>query len=212
MKNYIFLLFLIPVISFSQSGISVSGTSQFNIGESIIPVGSHYEPISYDQRNNNITVSVFRGRKFSIGTFALKGSVSYRTENTKYNTNLIDVNNYDIVTRSLMPSLEVWYIFFQRDNIFLYASTGGYGIIQNLNIEKTTSFDLEKNTYDYNSLVPFFRTGMQLNYNRFFMNPFVSFDLEKIDFNTFNNIFEIDFKEKIKNYNIRTGIEFGIMF
>ena len=85
MKHYIFLLFVIPFFSFGQSGISISGTSQFHVGESIIPLENTYKPIAYDQRNNNVTISIFRGRKFSIGTIAFKGSVSYRIEKTKYN-------------------------------------------------------------------------------------------------------------------------------
>ena len=212
MRNYIFLLFLIPIISFSQSGISISGMSQFHVGQSIVPFEDNYMPLAYDQRNNNISLSIFRGRKFSIGTIALKGSISYNIEQTRYNTNIIEFDNYDIVKRSLIPSFEIWQIFVQRDNIFIYASPGCYGVFQNLNIKETANLNIDQNTYEYNSIIPFLRTGMQINYNRFFMNPFISFDLEKIDFNTLNNIFDADLKEKIQNYSIRTGIEFGIMF
>ena len=77
-------------------------------------------------------------------------------------------------------------------------------IIQNLNFEN--------DVYEYNSLVPFLRTGVQLNYNRFFLNPFISFDLEQIRFNSFSDIFNADVGDKIKNYSIRTGLECGILF
>ena len=93
----------------------------------------------------------------------------------------------------MIPSLEIWHIFFQNEKTFLYASIGGYGIIQNLNFEN--------DVYEYNSLVPFLRTGVQLNYNRFFLNPFISFDLEQIKFNSINDIFNANMGDKIKNYS-----------
>ncbi len=210
MSKYIFILVFFPLTALSQSGISISGASQFSIGETIVPLDHNYVPLYYEQRNNSITLSLFRGRKFRIGTIALKGSLSYRIENTKYQNkinNLLleaSINNYETIKRSLIPSLEIWHIFFQSQKTFLYASIGGYGIIQNLNFEN--------DVYEYNSLVPFLRTGIQLNYNRFFLNPFISFDLEQIEFNSIADIFNADMEDKIKNYSIRTGLEFGILF
>lgn len=210
MSKYIFILILVPLIGLSQSGISVSGSSQFNIGETIFPVDNNYIPISYEQRNHSVTLSLFRGRKFRIGTIALKGSLSYNIEKTKYQNNINNpvlassIDNYKTIKRSLIPSLEIWHIFFQNEKTFLYASIGGYGIIQNLNFEN--------DVYEYNSLVPFLRTGVQLNYNRFFLNPFISFDLDQIRFNSFTDIFNADMGDKIKNYSIRTGLECGILF
>ncbi len=210
MSKYILILILVPIIGLSQSGISVSGSSQFNIGETIFPVDNNYVPISYEQRNNSVTLSLFRGRKFRIGTIALKGSLSYNIEKTKYQNNINNpvlassIDNYKTIKRSLIPSLEIWHIFFQNEKTFLYASIGGYGIIQNLNFKN--------DVYEYNSLVPFLRTGVQLNYNRFFLNPFISFDLEQIRFNSFTDIFNADMGDKIKNYSIRTGLECGILF
>ena len=210
MSKYIFILIFVPLISLSQSGISISGSSQFNIGETIFPVDNNYVPISYEQRNNSVTLSLFRGRKFRIGTIALKGSLSYNIEKTKYQNNINNpvlassIDNYKTIKRSLIPSLEIWHIFFQNEKTFLYASIGGYGIIQNLNFKN--------DVYEYNSLVPFLRTGVQLNYNRFFLNPFISFDLEQIRFNSFTDIFNADMGDKIKNYSIRTGLECGILF
>ena len=84
MKKYIFLLVIFPLLSFGQSGISMSGLSQFNTGESIVLIDGSIEPLTYEQRNNSITVSIFRGRKFSIGTIALKGDISYSIEKTNY--------------------------------------------------------------------------------------------------------------------------------
>ena len=209
MIQYLFILIFIPLISLSQSGISISGSSQFNIGETIFPTNNNYIPISYEQRNNSITLSLFRGRKFKIGTIALKGSISYSIEKTKYHNintllSISGINNYKIIKRILIPSLEIWHILFQSDKTFLYASIGGYGIIQNLNFKNDIS--------EYNSLVPFLRTGVQLNYNRFFLNPFISFDLEQIKFNSVNEIFNTNMGDKIKNHSVRTGLEFGILF
>ena len=210
MSKYIFILILVPLIGLTQSGISVSGSSQFNIGETIFPVDNNYIPISYEQRNHSVTLSLFRGRKFRIGTIALKGSLSYNIEKTKYQNNIKNavlassIDNYKTIKRSLIPSLEIWHIFFQNEKTFLYASIGGYGIIQNLNFEN--------DVYEYNILVPFLRTGVQLNYNRFFLNPFISFDLDQIRFNSIADIFNADMGDKIKNYSVRTGLECGILF
>jgi len=210
MRSFIFLLFIIPFFSLSQSGISISGMSQFNIGESIIPQNNHYTPISYENRNNNITLSIFRGRKFRIGTLAVKGSISYSIENTKYH-GANNIAPYKVTKRHLIPSLEFWHILFQSEKAFLYTSVGSYGIIQNLNTKEESKIT-ENTVYEYNGIVPFLRTGVQLNYNRFFLNPFVSFDLETIRFDSTNDIFNTDIKERIKNHTIRTGLECGIMF
>ena len=102
MRNFFFLLLLIPCLNFSQSGISLSGMSQFNIGESIMPQNNSYIPVSYEQRNNNITISIFRGRRFRIGTFAIKGSVSYNIENTKYHGTK-NIDDYKVFSTSHNP-------------------------------------------------------------------------------------------------------------
>lgn len=206
MKKFIVLLYFISFLSFSQSGISISGISQFNLGATLIPTEENYIPLSYEQRNHNITLSIFRGRKFRIGTIVLKGSVSYNIEKTHYHNEQhnILIRDYETIKRRLIPSLEIWHILFQSEQTFLYASLGSYGIIQNLNFEN--------HVYEHNNLVPFLRTGLQLNYNRFFFNPFISFDLEPIEFDVLNDIFNTDIKEKINKYSLRTGLEFGIMF
>ena len=130
MSKYIFILILVPLIGLSQSGISVSGSSQFNIGETIFPIDNNYIPISYEQRNHSVTLSLFRGRKFRIGTIALKGSLSYNIEKTNYQNNINNpvlassINNYKTIKRSLIPSLEIWHIFFQNEKTFLYCVWG----------------------------------------------------------------------------------------
>ena len=126
MKKYIFLLILFPLFIFGQSGISMSGLSQFNTGESIVLIDGSIEPYTYEKRNNSITVSIFRGRKFSIGTIALKGDISYNIEKTNYFNESISINEHEIITRSLVPSLELLYILFQSKKAFLYSSLGSY--------------------------------------------------------------------------------------
>jgi hypothetical protein len=65
---------------------------------------------------------------------------------------------------------------------------------------------------NYNALIPFVRSGLQINYGKLFINPFISFDLDKIKFDEFNEFLDTDFKQLIKDYSIRTGVKFGIMF
>ena len=211
MGKYIFLLTLIPVISLSQSGISISGLSQFYTGQSIVPINAEtFSPITYETRNNKITLSIFRGRKFIIGTIAINAKLSYSINKTQYDLeNTLNIPNYETIKKSLIPSLELWYIMFQTKTTFIYVSIGGYGIIEDLNI--FTSED-NNDLYEYNGIIPFVRTGLQLNYRRFFINPFISFDLQQINFNKFSDILDSDIEEIIKNYTVRTGLEFGIMF
>ena len=211
MKKCLFLL-LLPLIGLSQSGISISGLSQFNTGESIVPINNTFAPIAYDLRNTKVTLSIFRGRKFTFGTIALKGSVAYNIDKVYfYAKNSINIPNYEVTTRSLMPGAELWYIVFQNENTFLYTSIGSFATIENLNIDQKNT-QLDEDLYKNNELIPFIRAGLQLNYGRVFINPFISFDLPKIEFEQFDDIFEYNLIDGIKNYDIRTGLEFGIMF
>ena len=130
-------------------------------------------PITYETRNNKITLSIFRGRKFKIGTIAIKANVSYSINNTQYDSgNTPNIPNYETIKKSLIPSIELWYIMFQTKTTFIYVSIGGYGIIEDLNIFTSEDND---DLYEYNGIIPFARTGLQLNYGRFFINPFISF-------------------------------------
>jgi len=210
MKKYLFLLFFLPLISLSQSGISLSGSSQFYTGQSIIPLDpTSFSAVNYNSRNHEIKLSIFRGRKFKIGTFAINASVSYSINQVNYSLDPnLGIPNYETTQINLIPKIGFWYIVFQTKNTFIYTSIGGFAIMEDLNIG---SLDND-NLYEYNSIIPFFRTGLQLNYGKFFINPFISFDLDEINFIEFNNIWDVDLKEKIKNYNIRSGLEFGIMF
>ena len=85
MKKYIFILLLIPLNAMCQSGISLSGNSQFQIGQSIIPTTSgSFSELNYNSRKHEIKLSIFRGRKLSIGTFAINGSISYSINKIEY--------------------------------------------------------------------------------------------------------------------------------
>ena len=49
------------MITIAQSGISLSGSSEFYQGQSIIPVNPElYSTTNYKSRNNQITLSIFR--------------------------------------------------------------------------------------------------------------------------------------------------------
>lgn len=199
------------MITIAQSGISLSGSSQFYEGQSIIPVNTDsYSTMNYKSRDNQITLSIFRGRKFKMGTFAINASFTYSINNTQYKpNNIMGINSYDVIRKHIIPKLELWHILLQRKNIFIYNSIGGYGLLQDLNL--TTSND-QNEIYEYNSIIPFLRTGVQISYGKFFINPFISFDLQEITFAAFSDIANINLKNTIQNYNFRSGLEFGIMF
>ncbi|MAZ58603.1 MAG: hypothetical protein CMP56_04280 [Flavobacteriales bacterium] len=207
----VFILVIIPMITIAQSGISLSGSSQFYEGQSIIPVNpDSYSTMNYKSRDNQITLSIFRGRKFKMGTFAINASFTYSINNTQYKpNNIMGINSYDVIRKHIIPKLELWHILLQRKNIFIYNSIGGYGLLQDLNL--TTSND-QNEIYEYNSIIPFLRTGVQISYGKFFINPFISFDLQEITFAEFSDIANINLKNTIQNYNFRSGLEFGIMF
>jgi hypothetical protein len=137
-------------------------------------------------------------------------NLSYSINNIQYEgNNEFGIPNYETMKKSLIPKIELWHIIFQRENTFIYTSIGGYGILQDLNI---FSSDEENELYEYNSIIPFVRTGLQLSYGKFFINPFISFDLEEINFDKLSDIWNVNIKSTIQNYNFRTGVEFGIMF
>jgi len=212
MKKYILFLILIPLLSISQSGISLSGLSQFQTGQSILPLSlnTDFNPIKHESRNHQIMLSIFRGRKFKIGTFAVKASIAYNINKIDYDPNKeVLIENFIVNKKSLMPIIEIWHIIFQTQNSFLYTSIGGFGVIEELKIKKPNT---NEDSYNYNNIIPFFRTGIQINYGKFFINPFLSFDLQEISFSEIKEINSIDFKSKIKNYTLRSGLEFGIMF
>ena len=199
------------MISISQSGISLSGSSQFYEGQAIIPLSTGaYSTIDYHWRDNQFTLSIFRGRKFKIGTFAINASLTYSINHTQYKGNtVIGINSYEVIRKNLIPKFELWHILLQRKNIFIYNSIGGYGLLQDLNLLQS---DDQDQLYEYNSIIPFLRTGVQISYGKFFINPFISFDLQAVRFEEFNEISNINLKETIKNYTFRSGVEFGIMF
>ena len=206
----ILILVIIPMTVRSQSGISLSGSSEFYEGQSIIPISAEsYSTINYHSRANQITLSIFRGRKFKIGTFAINASFTYSINNTQYHGNSMVGNSYEVIKKNLIPKLELWHILLQRKNIFIYNSIGAYGVLQDLNLSQSND---QGELYEYNSIIPFLRTGVQISYGKFFINPFISFDLQEISFEEFNDVGNIDLKKAIQNYTFRSGLEFGIMF
>ena len=199
------------MISIGQSGISLSGSSEFSHGQSIIPVNLEaYTSMNYKSRNNQITLSIFRGRKFKIGTFAINASLTYNINNTQYEANsIMEISDYEVITKNIIPKLELWHIVLQMNNVFIYNSIGGYGILQDLNLSESSG---QNELYEYNSIIPFLRTGVQISYGKFFVNPFISFDLQEITFEELSDITSVNLKKTIQNYTFRSGLEFGIMF
>lgn len=205
------------MLMWSQSGISLSGSNMFNMGQTVFYANSQdFMPVNFENRSNKITLSIFRGRRFKWGTFALKGNFSYSINKFKYlysmsgiSADNVTESNIETMTSNLIPSLELWYIFLQKESVFIYTSVGSYGIFSDLNITSNNN----ENTYEYNTLIPFIRIGTQLNYGRFFINPFISFDLEGFTFEELGKIFEnSNLQSQFTNYTLRSGLEFGIMF
>ena len=103
-------------------------------------------------------------------------------------------------------------------NAYLYLHTSFIGkcnintIIENLNIDYPNNVDLDASVHTYNGIIPFIRSGLQLNLGLFTINPFVGYDLQTIYFDKLDDISSSDLKESLKQGAIRTGIEFGIMF
>ena len=211
MRKIYFLIILFPFLGISQSGISLSGTSMFYLGQTLFPSNTQeLLPINFQARNTKVTLSMFRGRKFKFGTLALNVNMSYSINNIKYSdSELLGIYNHETSTKNLIPELELWYIILQTRNIFIYSSVGGYGVLSDLN---TSSSDDNNILHEYNQLIPFARIGLQLNYGKFFINPFISFDLKGIEFDKINEIWQAEFRDLIQNYNIRSGLELGIMF
>ena len=209
MKKLLFILLLSPLISVCQSGISLSGSSQFSNNQSlIIDANNVFSTTPVEIRKNELSLSIFRGRKFIIGTIALNASVSYSVSKTNYIGEIV-LEDHEIIKKSIIPSVELWYILLQTRTTFLYTSIGGYGILEDLNLFSANN---DQNTLNYNAVIPFLRSGLQINYGKLFINPFISFDLDKIEFDEFKEILDADFKQLIKDYSIRTGVNFGIMF
>ena len=187
----------------------MSGSSQFYNSQTLILGNNnsfYTSPIT--ARNNQMTLSVFRGKKYKIGTLAIKGSLSYNVNIINYSDES-EFTNHEIINRNIIPALELWYIFVEKQSTFIYSSIGTYGTLEELNLFINES---KQNEFQYNSIVPFIRLGMQVNYGKLYINPFLSFDLEDIRFENWNELVEADLNNALKNYTIRSGIEFGIMF
>ncbi len=208
--KYLYIIFcFLPFLGLPQSGISISGSSQFYNSQTLILGNNnafYTSPIT--ARNNQMTLSVFRGKKYKIGTLAIKGSLSYNVNIINYSDES-EFTNHEIINRNIIPALELWYIFVEKQSTFIYSSIGTYGTLEELNLFINES---KQNEFQYNSIVPFIRLGMQVNYGKLYINPFLSFDLEDIRFENWNELVEADLNNALKNYTIRSGIEFGIMF
>jgi hypothetical protein len=213
MKKYFFILLLTPLINLSQIGISVSGSSQFTTGQTIIPLmNGEFESVNYELRNNSISLDWTTGRRLVIGEIWCVLGVKYAITNSKYNSNELNYNiaNYKLVERRLIPSLAIQYVLMQRGFFRIYSSLGTYAILENLNLNQDNSSDIQ--VQQYNSLIPFIRTGLKLSMGNFTINPFIGYEFETIYFDTLNEISSADIENAIKNAGIRTGLRFGILF
>jgi len=215
MKNYIYLFMLIPMISFSQIGISISGNSYFTNGQTLLPLENGiFETVNYEMRNNGISLDWNTGRRLIIGEVWCMIGMTYNVTKTMYDWSETDTNidNYDIVERRLIPTIKFEYVFLRNEYMALYSGIGGYGIFENLNLDQNNNVDLSTFTHKYNGIIPFLRAGIKLNRGNFTINPFIGYELEPIYFDEWSSISSEEIDQSFENANIRTGVQFGIFF
>ena len=148
-----------------------------------------------------------------IGEIWLRLQLTYRVVNTSYD--FTDTNptiiNYETTDRSFIPSLELQHVLLRTQGLYIYYSIGSYAIIENLNIDHPNNEEMDLSVYEYNGLMPFIRSGLQVSLGRFTVNPFIGYNLETIYFNQLNEISSY-LKESFNNGALRTGLEFGVFF
>ena len=214
MKKYSFiLLFLIPLINYTQVGISISGNSQFITGQTILPLANgEFQSANYEMRNNAISLDWTTGRRLLIGEIWCVLGMTYTINNSKYNSTNINaiIDDYELVERRLIPSVALQYVLMQRGFLRMYSSIGTYAILENLNLNQDNDADIQ--VYEYNGIIPFIRTGLKLSMGNFTINPFIGYEFETIYFDDFSDISSADIESSIKNAGIRTGLKFGILF
>lgn len=215
MKQFIYLLVLIPVASLGQIGISLSGNSYFTTGQTILPIeNGDFETVNYEIRNNGIALDWNTGRRLIIGELWCMLGMTYNIRKTVYNWSETNTNiaDYEIVERRLIPSIRFEYVFLRNQFMALYSGLGGYAIFENLNLDQNNNLDLNTLTHKYNGIIPFFRAGIKFNRGNFTINPFIGYELETIYFDQLSNISTEEWKESFDNANIRSGIRFGLLF
>ena len=206
---------LIPMISFSQIGISISGNSYFTNGQTLLPLENGiFETVNYEMRNNGISLDWNTGRRLIIGEVWCMIGMTYNVTKTMYDWSETDTNidNYDIVERRLIPTIKFEYVFLRNEYMALYSGIGGYGIFENLNLDQNNNVDLSTFTHKYNGIIPFLRAGIKLNRGNFTINPFIGYELEPIYFDEWSSISSEEIDQSFENANIRTGVQFGIFF
>ena len=213
MKKYFFILFLIPLINYTQIGISLSGNSQFTTGQTILPLANgEFQSANYEMRNNSISLDWSTGRRLIIGEIWCVLGITYTINNSKYTSTNINaiIDDYELVERRLIPSFSLQYVLMQRGFFRMYSSIGTYAILENLNLNQDNNSDID--VYEYNGIIPFIRTGVKLSMGNFTINPFIGYEFETIYFDNFSDISSADIESSIQNAGIRTGLRFGILF
>tara|TARA_B100001250_G_scaffold384703_1_gene379786 strand:+ start:7238 stop:7885 length:648 start_codon:yes stop_codon:yes gene_type:complete len=215
MKDYIYVFIFMPLISFSQIGVSISGNSYFTTGQTVLPLENGvFETVDYEMRNNGISLDWNTGRKLFIGEVWCMVGMTYSITKTIYNWSETNTNiaDYDIVERRLIPSITFEYVFLRNGYMVLYSGIGGYAIFENLNLDQENNLDLNTLTHEYNGIIPFLRAGVKFNSGNFTINPFIGYELETIYFDELNNISSEDLDVSLDNARVRTGVSFGFLF
>ena len=96
--KYLYIIFcFLPFLGLSQSGISMSGSRQFYNSQTLILGNNnsfYTSPIT--ARNNQKALSEIRGKKYKIGTLAIKGSLSYNVNIINYSDES-EFTNHEII-------------------------------------------------------------------------------------------------------------------
>ena len=212
MQKYIYVLIIIPFISYSQIGVGIAGHSHFSTGQTMLPTNnSDFEVVNYELRNNSVSIDWNTGRRLIIGEVWCVLAMTYNIKQIHYFTETYSLD-YELTERRMIPSLALQYVLMRRGFFKIYSSLGSYVMLANLNLNQENNTNIDLSVYEYNGLIPFIRGGIQLNTGNFTINPFVSYEFQTIYFDNFSEISSSALRNSIKNAGIRTGIRFGILF
>jgi len=222
--NKLFFIFLIPFISFSQQ-ISISGSVLWDVLDRInlppvinsIANGSN-AGINIDERQlTNYFGVEFRTPPTGV-TLVIGAEYIDLANYWVDGQGNIDVSNFGETSGAIMPKIEVQFRAFKigdnwRPWFRCYTSIGSNAILDNLNFVKASS-DPVFNRYEYNALIPFIRAGWYLSLNTwgFNINYFVSYEIEPIYFENFNEIGPVDIPAALRGAQVVTGFKFSKVF
>ena len=222
MKKIILLIF-IPFISFSQQ-IAISGSVLWDVLDKInlppainsIATGSNVYTVDERQLSNYFGVEF---RTPPTAATLVIGAEYIDLENYFIDgQGNIEVSSFGETSGAIMPNVEIQFRAFHLGNYWnpwfrCYASIGSNAILESLNFVKANSSP-EFSHYEYNALMPFLRAGWYLSLNNwgFNINYFISYEIEPIYFENFDEIGPIDIPAALRGAQVVTGLKFSKVF